>query len=41
MASTLDRSPGAGTGTGTYTYTSRPRAVPCQRRRYRDILLQP
>ncbi|XP_051020201.1 radial spoke head protein 3 homolog isoform X2 [Acomys russatus] len=25
----------------TYTYTSRPRAVPCQRRRYRDSLLQP
>lgn len=28
-------------GTYTYTYTSRPRAVPCQRRRYRDSLLQP
>ncbi|XP_051710153.2 radial spoke head protein 3 homolog [Oryctolagus cuniculus] len=26
---------------GTYTYTSRPRALPCQRRRYRDRLLQP
>nr|XP_010597174.1 radial spoke head protein 3 homolog [Loxodonta africana] len=26
---------------GTYTYTSRPRALPCQRRRYRDSLLQP
>ncbi|XP_072822042.1 radial spoke head protein 3 homolog [Vicugna pacos] len=25
----------------TYTYTSRPRALPCQRRRYRDNLLQP
>ncbi|KAM6181786.1 LOW QUALITY PROTEIN: radial spoke head protein 3 homolog [Erethizon dorsatum] len=25
----------------TYTYTSRPRALPCQRRRYRDSLLQP
>lgn len=28
-------------GTYTYTYTSRPRALPCQRRRYRDTLLQP
>lgn len=26
---------------GTYTYTSRPRALPCQRRRYRDGLMQP
>ncbi|KAM9233482.1 radial spoke head protein 3 homolog isoform 1-T3 [Dugong dugon] len=26
---------------GTYTYTSRPRPLPCQRRRYRDSLLQP
>ncbi|ELW56015.1 Radial spoke head protein 3 like protein [Tupaia chinensis] len=26
--------------TGTYTYTSRPRALPCQRRRYRDYLMQ-
>ncbi|XP_007943482.1 radial spoke head protein 3 homolog [Orycteropus afer afer] len=26
---------------GTYTYTSQPRALPCQRRRYRDNLLQP
>ncbi|XP_040821345.1 radial spoke head protein 3 homolog [Ochotona curzoniae] len=26
---------------GTYTYTSRPRALPCQRRRYRDKLMQP
>ncbi|XP_005615752.4 radial spoke head protein 3 homolog, partial [Canis lupus familiaris] len=26
---------------GTYTYTSRPRALPCQRRRYRDSLTQP
>ncbi|XP_021525866.2 radial spoke head protein 3 homolog isoform X2 [Aotus nancymaae] len=25
----------------TYTYTSRPRALPCQRRRYRDSLTQP
>uniref|UniRef100_A0A2K6EL18 Radial spoke head 3 n=1 Tax=Propithecus coquereli TaxID=379532 RepID=A0A2K6EL18_PROCO len=25
----------------TYTYTSRPRALPCQRRRYRDNFLQP
>ncbi|XP_077611261.1 radial spoke head protein 3 homolog [Crocuta crocuta] len=25
---------------GTYTYTSRPRALPCQRRRYRDSLMQ-
>ncbi|XP_076986340.1 radial spoke head protein 3 homolog [Tamandua tetradactyla] len=25
----------------TYTYTSRPRPLPCQRRRYRDNLLQP
>ncbi|XP_001927005.6 radial spoke head protein 3 homolog [Sus scrofa] len=25
----------------TYTYTSRPRALPCQRRRYRDNLMQP
>ena len=24
----------------TYTYTSRPRALPCQRRRYRDDLMQ-
>uniref|UniRef100_A0A5F5PEM2 Radial spoke head 3 n=2 Tax=Equus TaxID=9789 RepID=A0A5F5PEM2_HORSE len=28
-------------GTYTYTYTSRPRPPPCQRRRYRDSLLQP
>nr|KAF6463009.1 radial spoke head 3 [Molossus molossus] len=28
-------------GTFTYTYTSRPRAPPCQRRRYRDQVLQP
>ncbi|GAB5572019.1 radial spoke head protein 3 homolog [Prionailurus iriomotensis] len=27
-------------GTYTYTYTSRPRALPCQRRRYRDHLMQ-
>ncbi|XP_036079223.1 radial spoke head protein 3 homolog [Rousettus aegyptiacus] len=26
---------------GTYTYTSRPRALPCQRRRYRDGVIQP
>ncbi|XP_004461211.1 radial spoke head protein 3 homolog [Dasypus novemcinctus] len=26
---------------GTYTYTSRPRPLPCQRRRYRDSLLPP
>ncbi|KAF6365245.1 radial spoke head 3 [Rhinolophus ferrumequinum] len=26
---------------GTYTYTSRPRPLPCQRRRYRDSLTQP
>ncbi|XP_075410424.1 radial spoke head protein 3 homolog [Tenrec ecaudatus] len=26
---------------GTYTYTSQPRALPCQRRRYRDNLMQP
>ncbi|XP_037676640.1 radial spoke head protein 3 homolog [Choloepus didactylus] len=26
---------------GTYTYTSRPRPLPCQRRRYRDNVLQP
>ncbi|XP_048082152.1 radial spoke head protein 3 homolog [Ursus arctos] len=26
---------------GTYTYTSRPRALPCQRRRYRDSIMQP
>ncbi|XP_048210514.1 radial spoke head protein 3 homolog [Perognathus longimembris pacificus] len=32
---------GGGTGTGTYTFTSRPRAVPCQRRRYREDPLQP
>ncbi|XP_008048140.1 radial spoke head protein 3 homolog [Carlito syrichta] len=25
----------------TYTYTSRPRALPCHRRRYRDSLMQP
>ncbi|XP_059032416.1 radial spoke head protein 3 homolog [Mustela lutreola] len=28
-------------GTYTYTYTSRPRALPCQRRRYRDSITQP
>ncbi|KAI5773744.1 RSPH3 [Gulo gulo luscus] len=28
-------------GTYTYTYTSRPRALPCQRRRYRDSIMQP
>ncbi|KAM8788009.1 radial spoke head protein 3 homolog [Rhynchonycteris naso] len=28
-------------GTYTYTYTSRPRALPCQRRRYRDSLMEP
>lgn len=28
-------------GTYTYTYTSRPRALPCQRRRYRDNPMQP
>ncbi|KAF3831235.1 hypothetical protein GH733_000127 [Mirounga leonina] len=33
-----DRSPPA---MGTYTYTSRPRALPCQRRRYRDSIMQP
>ncbi|XP_036903801.1 radial spoke head protein 3 homolog [Sturnira hondurensis] len=27
--------------TYTYTYTSRPRVLPCQRRRYRDSLVQP
>lgn len=36
-----DRNPRAAEASGTYTYTSRPRAVPCQRRRYRDSLLQP
>ncbi|XP_069866909.1 radial spoke head protein 3 homolog [Dipodomys merriami] len=34
------RNPGE-LGGGTYTYTSRPRAVPCQRRRYREDPLQP
>ncbi|VTJ89752.1 Hypothetical predicted protein [Marmota monax] len=39
MTSALtDRTSGA---MGTYTYTSRPRVLPCQRRRYRDNLLQP
>ncbi|KAH0519991.1 Radial spoke head protein 3-like protein A [Microtus ochrogaster] len=42
MASAMtDRNPRAAEASGTYTYTSRPRAVPCQRRRYRDSLLQP
>nr|XP_006978163.1 radial spoke head protein 3 homolog isoform X1 [Peromyscus maniculatus bairdii] len=41
MASAMtDRNPRATEASGTYTYTSRPRAVPCQRRRYRDSLLQ-
>ncbi|KAM4866331.1 radial spoke head protein 3 homolog [Thomomys bottae] len=33
------RAPGE-LGGGTYTYTSRPRAVPCQRRRYREDQMQ-
>ncbi|XP_007646360.2 radial spoke head protein 3 homolog isoform X2 [Cricetulus griseus] len=42
MASAMtDHNPRAAEASGTYTYTSRPRAVPCQRRRYRDSLLQP
>uniref|UniRef100_A0A8C6QHK9 Radial spoke head 3 n=1 Tax=Nannospalax galili TaxID=1026970 RepID=A0A8C6QHK9_NANGA len=36
-----DSNPRAARASGTYTYTSRPRALPCQRRRYRDSLLQP
>ncbi|XP_032109058.1 radial spoke head protein 3 homolog [Sapajus apella] len=39
MASTLTDS--TSRAPGTYTYTSRPRALPCQRRRYRDSLTQP
>uniref|UniRef100_A0A2K5S4N3 Radial spoke head 3 n=1 Tax=Cebus imitator TaxID=2715852 RepID=A0A2K5S4N3_CEBIM len=41
MASTLTDSTSRAPGTYTYTYTSRPRALPCQRRRYRDSLTQP
>ncbi|XP_076782796.1 radial spoke head protein 3 homolog isoform X2 [Arvicanthis niloticus] len=42
MASAVtDRNPRAAEASGTYTYTSRPRAVACQRRRYRDSILQP
>ncbi|XP_052025657.1 radial spoke head protein 3 homolog isoform X2 [Apodemus sylvaticus] len=42
MASAMtDRNPRAAEASGTYTYTSRPRAVACQRRRYRDSILQP
>ncbi|CAO2628675.1 Radial spoke head protein 3 homolog A [Lemmus lemmus] len=42
MASAMTgRNPRAAEASGTYTYTSRPRALPCQRRRYRDSLLQP
>lgn len=42
MASAMtDHNPRAAEASGTYTYTSRPRAVPCQRRRYRDSILQP
>lgn len=42
MASAMtDRNPRAAVASGTYTYTSKPRAVGCQRRRYRDSILQP
>ncbi|KAL1770226.1 hypothetical protein HispidOSU_012248 [Sigmodon hispidus] len=42
MASAMtDRNPRGAEPSRTYTYTSRPRAVSCQRRRYRDNLLQP
>lgn len=42
MASAMtDRNPRTAEASGTYTYTSRPRAVACQRRRYRDSILQP
>lgn len=41
VASTLTDRASRTMGTFTYTYTSRPRAPPCQRRRYRDQVLQP
>uniref|UniRef100_A0ABI7YBF3 Radial spoke head 3 n=1 Tax=Felis catus TaxID=9685 RepID=A0ABI7YBF3_FELCA len=40
VASTLTDRTCSAMGTYTYTYTSRPRALPCQRRRYRDHLMQ-
>uniref|UniRef100_A0A8C9CZX8 Radial spoke head 3 n=1 Tax=Panthera leo TaxID=9689 RepID=A0A8C9CZX8_PANLE len=40
VASTLTDRTSLAMGTYTYTYTSRPRALPCQRRRYRDHLMQ-
>ncbi|XP_058390044.1 radial spoke head protein 3 homolog [Diceros bicornis minor] len=40
-ASALTRRTSPAMGTYTYTYTSRPRALPCQRRRYRDNLMEP
>ncbi|XP_047716341.1 LOW QUALITY PROTEIN: radial spoke head protein 3 homolog [Prionailurus viverrinus] len=40
VASTLTDRTSSAMGTYTYTYTSRPRALPCQRRRYRDHLMQ-
>ncbi|KAK2501769.1 hypothetical protein MC885_010043, partial [Smutsia gigantea] len=41
VTSTLTDRTSQAMGTYTYTYTSRPRALPCQRRRYRDNLMQP
>lgn len=41
MTSAVTDNPRAAKTSGTYTYTSKPRAVHCQRRRYRDNLLQP
>uniref|UniRef100_A0A8C3VV32 Radial spoke head 3 n=1 Tax=Catagonus wagneri TaxID=51154 RepID=A0A8C3VV32_9CETA len=38
VSALTDRAPPA---MATYTYTSRPRVLPCQRRRYRDNLMQP
>lgn len=42
MSSALtDRSPRTTEASGTYTYTSKPRALSCQRPRYRSSILQP
>ncbi|XP_028350535.2 LOW QUALITY PROTEIN: radial spoke head protein 3 homolog [Physeter macrocephalus] len=41
VACTLTDSASRAMATYTYTYTSRPRALPCRRRRYRDDQMQP
>ncbi|XP_055472054.1 radial spoke head protein 3 homolog isoform X2 [Psammomys obesus] len=41
MSALTDRSPRTTEASGTYTYTSKPRALSCQRHRYRPSLLQP